>query len=210
MSVNPVKRALEQALQGAFRQCDSAGLPLNEAQRQIVQQVTLTLLLQALVDPIALEEENPLASLSEEQRSLLLDYVAQCDRQGQDWKTVLFNDWVEGRSSGAVQFLRDRYGFDWIQRLQPVHLGMYREDETAALGVGDRIEVSSRLWEWIPEELGEEPEWMSCTVIHLDEVQDADKTYCNGVVRFESGLELEIMGLNDWNRSNWRRPKSAL
>jgi hypothetical protein len=204
MSVNPIKLALEQALEAAFRQCGAAGMALNEVQRQILQQVTQTVFLKTLgnsetADP----NENPLKALTEDQRQTVLAYIVECDRNNQDWKTTLFSDWLQGRDSGSVQFLRDRYGFDWINQIQPQHIAAYADRADGGLKVGDRIEVSSRLWEWIPEDLGEEPEWIVCTVVNLSEPQD--NAELNGMVQFENGLELEILGLNDWNQGNWRR-----
>jgi hypothetical protein len=204
MSVNPIKLALEQALEAAFRQCATAGMALNDVQRQILQQVTQTVLLKALTSPDAIDpEENPLDALTENQRQTLLDFVAECDRTTQNWKTILFNDWLQGRDSGPVQFLRDRYGFDWINRVQRQDINAYTEAEEQGLKIGDRLEVSSRLWEWIPEDLGEEPEWLPCVLVNLTPPNDLETTL-NGRVQFENGVELEIQGLNDWNKSNWR------
>lgn len=206
MSVNSIKLALGQALDAAFRQCGSAGMALNDVQRQILQQVTQTVLLKALANPEATDpDENPLAALTEDQRQIVLAYIAECDRNTQDWKTTLFSDWLQGRNSGSVQFLRDRYGFDWINQVQAHHIALYTDRGEVALQVGDRIEVSSRLWEWIPEDLGEEPEWIVCTIIHLSEAGDSAEAALNGTVQFENGLELDIQGLNDWNQNNWRR-----
>jgi hypothetical protein len=207
MSVNPIKLALGQALDAAFRQCGAAGMALNEVQRQILQQVTQTILLKALANPDADDpDENPLDALTEAQRQTLLSYIADCDRNAQDWKTTLFNDWLQGRDSGQVQFLRDRYGFDWINRVQPQDIAAYTDFDEGALNIGDRLEVSSRLWEWIPEDLGEEPEWIACTLVALAQPQaEPNPTTLSGTVQFENGLELDIQGLNDWNKSNWRR-----
>jgi hypothetical protein len=205
MSVNPIKLALEQALEAAFRQCGTAGMALNDVQRQILQQVTQTVLLKALSNPDAIDsEENPLEALTADQREILLSFIEQCDRTAQDWKTVLFNDWLQGQDSGKVQFLRDRYGLDWINRVQPQDIAAYIETDEPELRIGDRLEVSSRLWEWIPENLGEEPEWLPCTLVQLTQPKDPETTL-NGTVQFENGVELEIQGLNDWNKINWRR-----
>jgi hypothetical protein len=202
------KETLQNALQAAFRQCETVGSPLSDVQRQIIQQITQTLLLKAISDPV-LDPINPLDDLTPDQRQALLDYVAECDRKGQDWKPTLFNDWMEGRDSGSVQFLRDLYGLDWVNGVQPQHLAAYAESPVAELTVGDQIEVSSRLWEWIPEETDEEPTWVMCTVMLLYESQETEIVHLNGMVQFENGLELEIPGLNDWNQSNWRLPKRS-
>jgi hypothetical protein len=206
MSVNPIKLALEQALEAAFRQCATAGMALNDVQRQILQQVTQTVLIKALTNPDAVDlDENPLDALTEDQRQTLLDFVAECDRSDQDWKTLLFNDWLQGQDSGPVQFLRDRYGLDWINRVQRQNINAYGEAEEQVLKIGDHLEVSSRLWEWIPEDLGEEPEWIVCTLIDLTYPDSTETTPITGTVQFENDLVLEIEGLYDWNRGNWRR-----
>jgi hypothetical protein len=209
MSVKPIKLALEQALEAAFRQCATAGMALNDVQRQILQQVTQTVLLKALTSPDAVDPlENPLDTLTEDQRQTLLDFVTECDRNTQDWKTVLFNDWLQERDSGPVQFLRDRYGFDWINRVQRQNIAAYTEGDEPELRIGDRIEVSSRLWEWIPEDLGEESEWIVCTLVNLTAPDSTEATSITGTVQFENDLVLEIQGLNDWNKGNWRRVSS--
>jgi hypothetical protein len=209
MSVNPIKLALEQALEAAFRQCATAGMALNDVQRQILQQVTQTVLIKALTTPDEIDpDENPLKTLTEDQRQTLLDFVTECDRNAQDWKTTLFNDWLQGRDSGSVQFLRDRYGFDWIDRVRRQDITTYAETEEQELKIGDRLEVSSRLWEWIPEDLGEEPEWIVCTLINLTYPDSIVTTPISGIVQFENDLVLEIEGLNDWNKGNWRRVSS--
>jgi hypothetical protein len=210
MSGNAIKLAFQQALQAAFRQCEAANVPLSEMQRQIVQQVSQTLLIKALADPETVQpSDNPLDALTTEQREALLTYIRECEGNAQDWKLTLLNDWLQGRTSGPVQFLRDYYGFDWINQIQPHHLSAYQERPESSLQVGDRIEVSSRLWEWIPEESDEEPEWIPCVITSLNEVTEDDTAYLSGVVEFETGLALEISGLNDWNQSNWRWLKSS-
>jgi hypothetical protein len=184
------------------------GVALNDVQRQILQQVTQTVLLKALADLDAPAPndpgENPLAALTERQRQEMLRYIAECDRDTQNWKTTLFSDWLQGQDSGRVQFLRDLYGFDWINQVQPHHIAAYTESNDEELKVGDRLEVSSRLWEWIPEDLDEEPEWVPCTLISLTQRQSSPEL-AYGTVQFENGLALEIQGLNDWNKGNWRR-----
>ncbi len=210
MSANDDRKVqVQNALQAAFRQCETVGSPLNDVQKQVIQQVTQTLLLKAIVDPTqSLEPSaNPLADLLPDQRQAFLDYVTECTLKDQDWKTALFNDWVEGRHSGTVQFLRDRYGLDWVNQIQPQHLVTYVATPLSALNVGDRIEVSSRLWEWIPEQTNEEPEWVVCTLIELYETQDTEISHLDGTVQFANGMELAITGLNEWNQNNWRWPQ---
>jgi hypothetical protein len=204
------KITVQNALNAAFRECEAVGAPLNDVQRQIIQQVSQTLLLKAIADPNQSLESppNPLADLPPEQRQALLDYVVDCNLNTQDWKTTLFNDWIEGRNSGAVQFLRDRYGLDWVAQIQPQHLKTYLHAPLTPLNLGDLIEVSSLLWEWIPAQTNEEPEWVICTLIHLQEAEETEIPHLEGTVRFENGMELNITGLNEWNQNNWRWPKT--
>jgi hypothetical protein len=202
------KVAVQNALQAAFHQCEAVGSPLNDVQRQIIQQVAQTMILKVIANPAQSFKSNPLEDLPIEQRQALLDYVAECNRNAQDWKTILFNDWIQGRHSGAVQFLRDRYGLDWVNQIQPHHLADYLDTPLTQLNLGDRIEVSSRLWEWIPDQTNEEPEWVICTLIHLQENQDTEIPHLDGTVQFENGMELNITGLNEWNQNNWRLPQT--
>jgi hypothetical protein len=72
------------------------------------------------------------------------------------------------------------------------------------LKVGDRIEVSNGLWEWVQENGPCSREWFPCTVIGLSQGSDRDRLYYNCVIRFENGTEYEIQGIYQWNRYNWR------
>ncbi|MBN8559426.1 MAG: hypothetical protein J0L70_02765 [Leptolyngbya sp. UWPOB_LEPTO1] len=174
---------LDALLDTAFQQCESLGHPLSEEQKWILR----TTLKQAT-------RINPLDQLTPQQRQAFLQFA----QENAEWKTVILNDWLESRDSGTVQFIRDEYGIEWLNSITADDLAAYRDSE-AVLKIGDRIEVSSALWEWVQEN---DNEWVSCTVIGLNESENAQETSC--VVRFDNGQEFEIQGLYDWNRSNWR------
>lgn len=170
-------------LETVFQQCESLGHPLDEEQKWILRST----LKEAT-------RTNPLEKLTPEQRTTLLQFA----QSQSDWKTAILNDWLQNRDSGVVQFIRDEYGVEWLNSITDKDLATYRSSETL-LKIGDRIEVSNALWEWVQN--GEE-EWYSCTVIGLTEAENAQETSC--VIRFDNGQEYEIQGLYDWNRSNWR------
>lgn len=154
-----------------------------------------------------LETINPLDELTPDQRQLLLQFVAEQEQQSRPWKIQLLNDWLNNRDSGQVQFIRDRYGLQWLGRIEPVHLAQYalQAGEELNLKVGDRIEVCNSLWEWVQETGPCSREWFLCTVIQIDELGDDAFTKC--IIRFNNGAEYEIQGIYDWNRYNWRWPQ---
>lgn len=177
-------------LQSAFKQCELFGHPLDDDQKQILIGVFST---------AERSIENPLAQLTPDQRQALLSFIAVQQTQGKTWKTILLNDWLENRDSGTVQFVREIYGLQWLETITPAHLAEYAED-TMPLKVGDRIEVSNTLWEWVQND---DRDWYSCVVIGL--TSDPRE---GAIVRFENGQEFEIQGVYDWNRSNWRWKKN--
>lgn len=201
---------LEAALQAAFNQCEFAGSPLNELQKQILLQMLE--LLPALLGQVPRDlspSSNPLDDLSSEERQIFLEYVASSNQASNAWKTQLLNDWLQNRSSGIVQFIRDRYGIQWLNQIQPVHLAAYLE-QNVSLQVGDRIEVSNSLWEWMPATSAANREWYRCVVIRLFESMDSERWVTNCTIRLENGMEYDIYGLYDWNRPNWRWPQQGL
>lgn len=174
---------LDLLLQKAFEQCERLGHPLDPEQKEILRST--------------LHQEtrtNPLEQLGEEQRQAFLQFA----QSEPDWKTSLLNDWLQNRDSGAMQFVRDQYGLTWLNSILPEDLAAYRDQDTR-LQIGDRIEVSNTLWEWV--QTGDE-EWYACMVIQLTEAESLQNTRCT--IRFENGQEYEIQGVYDWNRSNWR------
>lgn len=192
------------ALQAAFHQCEMAAIPLTPEQQQILWQAL------QMADRDGQGAINPLTQLSLAERQALLQFVRQQTQAGLAWKTTLLNDWLQGRDSGTVQFIRDRYGMHWLEQVQPFHLAAYEnpeDDETLRLQVGDRIEVTNGLWEWVQESGPCSREWFPCTVVSVREPEasqeDADR-HASCVVRFESGAEYEIQGIYEWNRPNWR------
>ena len=203
---------IEAALQTALRHCETAGYPLNDAQQQIL----LTVLKERFCDssnPLSLEV-NPLAALTPEQRQALFQFIKAQEQQNQSWKATLLNDWLHDRASGTVQFIRDAYGLQWLETITTANLADY-EEESLRLKVGDRIELSNGLWEWVQDTGPCSREWFSGVVIGITEthsplsgdnlVESQVSTHCT--VRFENGSEYEIQGIYEWNRPNWRWAK---
>lgn len=191
---------IEAILKTAFVRCEQALSPLSEKQKEILLKVAIEQL-----TSVPNLEDNPLDELTPEQRQTLLAFIQDCERQSLDWKICLLNDWLNNRDSGAVQFIRDSYGFRWLSRVQPVHLAQYKQELIdAKLKIGDRIEVCNALWEWVQDEDPSNYEWFPCQVINLCEVVDSDSSYTSCLIRFENGLEFEIQGIYKWNRNNWR------
>jgi hypothetical protein len=197
--LNMNQQDLEAILKEAFRACELAGLALNTTQQEILlHQLELSLL------EIFSVTENPLDALSAAERQTLIEYVISCDQNNLDWKAQLLNNWLQGSSSGAVQFIRDRYGLQWLEQVKPVHLAAYADDQAVRVKVGDRLEVASSLWEWVPEAQSERQEWYPCTVIRVFDDGEAEASYVGCTVRMTNGLEYDIYGLYEWNRGNWR------
>lgn len=197
---------IEAALQAAFNQCVAENCPLTQQQKDILIEIAGTLIqsAQLLSGPSGV---NPLDELTPEERQALLQFAKQQDRLNRPWKTKLLNDWLHNRDSGPVQFIRDRYGPQWLNRVKPVHLAKYY-DQAAEVGlklkVGSHIEVCNALWEWVQNDDSQSREWFSCTVVGLYEASDEDYTYTNCLIRFENGAEYEIQGIYEWNHPNWR------
>ena len=196
---------IETALQAAFTQCDAAFCSLTEQQKQILLQVVAQeLIANQLPDA---DPTNPLDALTSEQRQALLQFIKEQQAENRPWKIKLLNDWLHNRDFGSVQFIRDRYGPQWLNRIKPIHLAKYFEQESnerLKLKVGDRIEVSNRLWEWVQESDPCSLEWFACTVIGLYEATQNEGSYTNCLIRFDSGMEYEIQGIYEWNRYHWR------
>ncbi len=195
---------IETALQSAFQQCEQANHPLTSWQKQLF----LHLFGLAGNSGQGISATNPLVQLTQEERQALLEFVHEQERQTMDWKSVLLNDWLQGQDSGSVQFIRDRYGMPWLDQVQLWHLAEYDDfgqEDRLQLKVGDRIEVTNGLWEWVQEEGPCSREWFPCTVIGLSSAsseEESPQTSC--VIRFDSGAEYEIQGIYEWNRPNWR------
>jgi hypothetical protein len=174
---------LEAILQEAFKKCDRLGHPLNEEQKWILTQV---------IREKIIPRVNPLSKLPDDQREALLQFI---QAEGQNWKISLLNDWLLNRDSGTVQFVRDSYGMQWLEMITPAHIAEYA-DNAIKLKVGDRIEVANALWEWVPKDDPESYDWFSGVVVGVSNDR------CT--IRFENGTEIEMEGIYDWNRSNWR------
>lgn len=223
---------IEAALNAAFNRCDAALHPLTDRQKHILlqaMQVEMGAKQQdsdrartTIVPSAEASLSNPLEQLTVEERQAFLTFVSRQERQSQPWKITLLNDWLNGRSSGAVQFIRERYGIQWVEQITPTHLAQYislESDDLQRLSVGDRIEVTNGLWEWVQETGPCSREWFPCTVISIKQVPKPetntvapgeratespanDESSC--IIRFQDGTEYEIQGMYDWNRPNWR------
>ncbi|MBZ8182454.1 hypothetical protein [Oscillatoria salina] len=200
---------IEAALQAAFRSCEIAFSPLTDQQKQILLQIVLQELSDNVGERVVEDVgANPLDELTPEERLALLEFVQRQEEANRPWKITLLNDWLHDRDSGSVQFIRDRYGTEWLNRVKTVHLAKYFERENFREGlklkVGDRIEVSNGLWEWVQDEGPCQREWFPCNVIGVSQVADNDCTYTNCAIRFDNGAEFEIQGIDQWNATNWR------
>lgn len=199
---------IEAAIKAAFNQCDVASCPLDEQQKQILLEVVFEEIARNQPsEPSNNGSLNPLDALTTEQRFALLQFVQEQESQEQPWKIKLWNDWLNNQDSGSVQFIRDDYGPQWLHRVKPVHLAEYYEREAKEplkLKVGDRIEVSNGLWEWVQDGGPCSREWFPCIVIGLYETSESEPIYTSCVIRFDGGPEYEIQGIYEWNRYNWR------
>ncbi|TAE52168.1 MAG: hypothetical protein EAZ76_12460 [Nostocales cyanobacterium] len=198
---------IEAALNTAFNSCDVAGYPLTDTQKQILLQVVRQF--QSSSNSRVSDTANPLDELTPEELEAFLKFVKIQEEQNRTWKVQLLNDWLLGQDSGKVQFIRDNYGLQWLNRIESYHFDKYSYfEEALKLKIGDRIEVSNALWEWIPENDQEQREWFPCMVIQIYEPAQYDDDFTNCLIRFFNGTEYEIQGIYEWNRYNWRRPQS--
>lgn len=202
---------IEAALLEAFNCCDAASCPLTWQQKQMLLQVVLELMPPPaqLLDKSDVNSDpiNPLDELTPEQRQSFLQFVKAQEQQNRPWKIQLMNDWLGERDSGAVQFIRDRFGLSWLNRIKSSHFAKYAQleaDEPLKLKVGSRIEVSNALWEWVQEDGPCSREWFLCTVIQVEETSIGEGVSTNCIIRFNNGAEYEIQGVYQWNRYNWR------
>ncbi|MEH1889634.1 MAG: hypothetical protein V7K92_09290 [Nostoc sp.] len=196
---------IEAAMFAAFNDCDAASCPLTDTQKQILLQV---------IEQIqgntsgASGIANPLDELNPEELEVFLQFVKDEEQLNRTWKVQLLNDWLLENDSGTVQFIRQRYGLQWLNRVESYHFDKYSYFEDALkLRVGDRIEVSNALWEWVQEDGPCKREWFPCMVIQVEEISNGDDSSTNCVVRFFNGAEYEIQGMYEWNRYNWRWPQ---
>ncbi|WP_071188715.1 hypothetical protein [Trichormus sp. NMC-1] len=197
---------IEAALQTAFSRCDAARCPLTDIQKQILLQLVEQI--QRDSTSRVSDAANPLDELTSEELEAFLQFVKAEEKQNRTWKVQLLNDWLLGQDSGKVQFIRDRYGLQWLNRVESYHFDKYSYfEEALQLRIGDRIEVSNALWEWIPEDDSYEREWFPCMVIKVDEISDGDEVFTSCLIRFFNGTEYEIQGIYEWNRYNWRWPQ---
>ena len=203
---------IKAVLQAAFNNCDLANCSLSDQQKRILLQIVEELAVRQLQldsNSLELNTANPLDQLSADQRLRLLQFVKEQEQQNRPWKIQLLNDWLEERDSGQVQFIRDRYGVQWLNSIKPIHIAEYADDgeEALKLKVGDRIEVSNSLWEWVQETGPCSREWVTCTVINVNEIGEGNYVSTKCIIRFNNGVEYEIQSVYQWNRYNWRWPQ---
>ncbi|MBW4612397.1 MAG: hypothetical protein KME21_03805 [Desmonostoc vinosum HA7617-LM4] len=191
------------ALEASFNRCDVVGCPLTDVQKQILLQVV-----EQIQGNSKASDVNPLDELNSEELEAFLEFVKTEEQQNRTWKVQLLNDWLLEKDSGSVQFIRQRYGLQWLNRVESCHFDKYSYFEDALkLRLGDRIEISNALWEWVQEDGPCKREWFPCIVIQVNEISEGDDSYTNCVVRFFNGAEYEIQGIYEWNRYNWRWPQ---
>ncbi|WP_414552342.1 hypothetical protein [Anabaena sp. CCY 0017] len=197
---------IETALQAAFNSCNAASCPLTDMQKQILLRVIEQIPggSNSKISDIA----NPLDELSTEELAAFLQFVKIKEQQNRTWKVQLLNDWLHENDSGNVQFIRQRYGLPWLNRVESFHFDKYSDVEDALkLRVGDRIEICNGLWEWVQDNGPCKREWFPCIVLQIDEIDDGDNSPPNCVVRLYNGAEYQIQGIYAWNRFNWRWPQ---
>jgi hypothetical protein len=194
---------IKAALQAAFNSCDVSCCPLTETQKQILLQAVGQT--QGNSNFGVLEIANPLDELTPEELAAFLQFVKTQEQYNGNWKAQLLNDWLHACDSGEVQFIRERYGLQWLNRLQSYHFDKYVYFEDALkLKVGDRIEISNAMWEWVQDDGPCKREWFSCIVLQVEEMSNGNDSFSNCVVRLNNGAEYEIQGIYEWNRYNWR------
>ncbi|MEH2116120.1 hypothetical protein [Nostoc sp.] len=197
---------IETAMLAAFSSCDAASCPLTDTQKQIL--LRLVEQIQGNSTSGMANIANPLDELTPEELEAFLQFVKDEEQRNRTWKVQLLNDWLLENDSGKVQFIRQRYGLQWLNRVEACHFDKYSYFEDALkLRVGDRIEVSNALWEWVQEDGPCQREWFPCMVIQVEEISECNDSSTNCVVRFFNGAEYEIQGIYEWNRYNWRWPQ---
>ncbi|MBC6432403.1 hypothetical protein FM036_17205 [Nostoc sp. HG1] len=197
---------IEASMLAAFNDCDAASCPLTDTQKEILLQVVEQI--QGNSTSRASAIANPLDELNPEELETFLQFVKDEEQRNRTWKVQLLNDWLLENDSGTVQFIRQRYGLQWLNRVESYHFDKYSYFEDALkLRIGDRIEVSNALWEWVQEDGPCKREWFPCMVIKVEEISNGDDNSTNCVVRFFNGAEYEIQGIYEWNRYNWRWPQ---
>lgn len=206
--MNPAE--IEAIVNAIMNQCAAAACPLTERQQQILQEALGMAAGKVSNGKRQAARENPLAQLTPQERQAFLEYVRRQEEEAHSWRIALLNDWLQGRDSGSVQFIRDRYGVQWLEQITPDHIAQYTSarEKAVRLRVGDRIEVTNGLWEWVQETGPCSREWFPCEVVGVGEVESGaesgGKRIVSCIVRFENGAEYEIQGVYDWNRPNWR------
>ncbi len=197
---------IEVALQSAFNRCDAARCPLTDGQKMILLQVVSKQFNENSSQGL-LDDVNPLKELNSKELEVFSRYVKEQEQQNRSWKVQLLNDWLQEKDSGVVQFIRKRYGIQWLSRIEKYHFDELSTEASLKLKAGDCIEVCNGLWEWVQEGTPCEPQWFICSVINVEEITDGDTNYTTCTIRFNDGGEYQIQGVYQWNRYHWRWAK---
>lgn len=194
---------IEVSLQAAFNSCDAAHCPLTDGQKMILLEVLSKAINSNSTQSVS-NNVNPLTELTSEELQTFISFVKEQEQQNQSWKIKLLNDWLQENDSGVVQFIRERYGIQWLNRIEKHHFDELESQDTLKLKAGDRIEVCNGLWEWVQEGTSCAPQWFTCSVIGVEEIIDGDNSYTTCTIRFNDGAEYQIQGVYQWNRYQWR------
>jgi len=134
--MNPAE--IEAVLQLAFIQCEAVLCPLTEPQKQILRRVLMEAVRGQSLQSSAIGDQttaNPLDELTPDERSRFLQFFTEQEQLGYSWKIQLLNDWLHDRESSSVQFIRDRYGPQWLNRVKRVHLAQYLDTQNPTDGL---------------------------------------------------------------------------
>ena len=131
---------IEVALQSAFNRCDAARCPLTDGQKMILLQVVSKQFNENSSQGL-LDDVNPLKELDSKELEIFSRYVKEQEQQNRSWKVQLLNDWLQEKDSGVVQFIRKRYGIQWLSRIEKYHFDELSTEASLKLKVGDCIEV---------------------------------------------------------------------
>lgn len=198
---------IEVALQTAFNHCDVARCPLTDGQKMILLEVVSKEIKGDSIHGVS-DDVNPLKDLTSEELQIFSEFVKEQEQKNISWKVKLLNDWLQEKDSGIVQFIRERYGVQWLSRVEKYHFDELENEKNLQIKIGDRIEVCNGLWEWVQEGTPCTPQWFLCTVIRLEEIVDGDTSYTTCTISFNNGAEYQIQGIYQWNRYHWRLPKN--
>ncbi|BDI19546.1 hypothetical protein ANSO36C_53480 [Nostoc cf. commune SO-36] len=111
---------IEVAMFAALMIVMAASCPLTDTQKQILLQVMEQIQGNSTFGMSNIA--NPLDELTSEELEAFLQFVKDEEQRNRTWKVQLLNDWLLGNDSGTVQFIRQRYGLQWLNRVESYHL----------------------------------------------------------------------------------------